>query len=190
MLYGFSPLLPGQILNPNDEQESVQQLQALLETQQKRVSLPAIQPSAHNTPKQFPDVPKDCTHVYTKQHKALGLQASFAGPFPIVEWVSKSTVKIKVGQRANGDPTFEIRHLNDLKFAHPNSHTSDATRVNRGRPKKNVESTSTWTDPEIANSDNEPLIAAIDFSRPPPNLKPWSATQEEIKNLNAAIQSS
>ena len=116
MLYGFAPTLPGQILNPTDDQESIQQLQDLLISQQKRVSKPAIQPSAHNKPENdLPEIPPDVSHVYTKQHKALGLQPTFAGPFPVVERISKSVVKIKVGCKVNGDPIFELRHLGLLR---------------------------------------------------------------------------
>ena len=191
MLYGFSPVLPGQILNPNDEHESVQQLQELLECQQKRVAQPAIQPSSHNQIKQYPELTTNSTHVYTKQHKALGLQPGFAGPFPIVQWVSRSTVKIQVGRKANGEPTFEIRHLNDLKFAHPDSHTADALRPSRGRPKKSNATTAVPDDstPAVPNEVNIPKINTIDFSKPPPHLQAWSASGEDLHDLNTSINS-
>ena len=72
MLYGFGPTLPGQILNPADDLESIQQLQELLKNQQKRNSLPAVQPSAHVKEEiTLPDIPETTTHVYTKQHKVI-----------------------------------------------------------------------------------------------------------------------
>ena len=156
MLCGFCPVLPGQILNAATHEESFTQLQNLLIAQQKRNSLPAVQPSAH-TPKETPlaHLPPEITHVYTKQHKALGLQPSFAGPFPLVERLSRSTIEIKVGHKINGEPIFEVRHLNDLKLANPESHIADATRAKRGRPKKQT--------PAISE-EVEQTVAAIDFS--------------------------
>ena len=146
--------------------------------QQKRVSTPAVQPSAHTKQNHvLPNLPPNTTHVYTKQHKALGFQPSFAGPFPIIQKLSRSTVKIKVGNKVNGEPIYEVRHLNDLKAADPDSHVSEATRAKRGRPKTTAEPT----------DETKKLIASIDFSKPPPSLKAWSASQEDLENINAKI---
>ena len=182
MLYGFCPTLPGQMLNPTYHEESYQQLQDLLLIQQKRSAMPAVQPSAHNnTNKTLLNLSPETTHVYTKQHKALGLQPSFAGPFPLVEKLSRSTVKIKVGHKVNGEPIFEVRHLNDLKEASPDSHVSNASRAKKGRPTKKPDTTA------LAS-----FLASIDFTKPPPTMstKPWVATKQDIADLNNSISNS
>ena len=112
MLYGFEPTLPGQILNASDHTESVQELEQLLLNQKTRVSMPAIQPSAHKKQeKALGGIPDGVTHVYTKQHKALGLQPSFAGPFPVEERLSRSTFKLKVGYKVSGEPIIGVREF-------------------------------------------------------------------------------
>ena len=164
MLYGFEPSLPGQILNAANHQESVKELENLLQNQQKRVSLPAIQPSAHGKKEETSaGIAENVTHVYTKQHKALGLQPSFAGPFPIDQRLSRSTFKLKVGFKVSGEPIYEIRHLNDLKAAEPDSHVAEAVRAKKGRPKSSPDSS----------------------EKKKPNS--WSASAEELNQLNEQI---
>ena len=140
MLFGFCGKLPGQLLDDKSNQPSSQSdLQELLSIQRRRNSKPAIQTSSHSKPeKPLPQIPSNITHVYTKQHKATGLQAPYSGPFFIEERLSNSTVKIKVGSNVKGEPIYEVRHLNDLKLANPNSNAAEATRPKRGRPAKLV----------------------------------------------------
>ena len=71
---------------------------------------------------------------HVRQHKKLGLQAPFEGPFDIEERVSRSTVKLHVGNLKDGTKRFEIRHVNDLKFPHPDSLAAPIHRPRRGRP--------------------------------------------------------
>ena len=134
---------------------------------------------------------KNATHVYTKQHKALGFQPGFAGPFPIEQWISRSTVKIKVGTKANGEPTYEVRHLNDLKFAHEDSHTAEASRKRKGRPSKSVPDPTVEVPHQPVETPSNPslaeTIATIDFTKPPPPLTIWSASPQDIKNINNSI---
>ena len=118
------------------------------------------------------DIPENTSHVYTKQHKSTGLQPSFAGPFPIEERLSKSTIKIRVGYKVSGDPIYEVRHLNDIKLVSPGSNVEEASRPKKGRPRKQ---------PDL------PEVSQIDFTQPPPNLKPWSASQIDLQQLNHSI---
>ena len=106
----------------------------------KKTTNPAIQPSRH-CPKEdpLPDIPVDVTHVYTRQHKTTGLQPPFEGPFRIASRPSRSTVQLEVGVYNNGEPRYEIRHLNDLRLAHPESLAAPAVRPKLGRPSATVQ---------------------------------------------------
>ena len=170
MLYGFCGKIPGQLLSGQNENN----LQEILSNQRKRNNNLAIQPSNHSIPKQpLKPLPENIKFVYTRQHKAQGLQAPFAGPFELVERLSNSTIKIKVGEKVSGEPIYEIRHLNDIKISEENSLTAPATRPRKGRPSK--------------SSTNEPgaqhvSIAAIKFSVPPPpiaGISNWYPTHAE-----------
>ena len=72
--------------------------------------------------------------MYTRQHKKTGLQSPYEGPFKIHERLTRSTFKIEVGNYQSGEPRFEVRHINDLKLAHPDSMAAEAKRPKLGRP--------------------------------------------------------
>ena len=84
----------------------------------------------------IPEPPMSVTHVYTRQHNKVGLEATYAGPFEIEERPSRSTVKIKVGLTPKGEPRYELRHWKDLRIAHMRPGTEVASRPKRGRPAK------------------------------------------------------
>ena len=97
------------------------------------------------------------THVYTKEHQTTGLQTAFQGPFPLVEQLSRSTVKIEVGIFKNGEKRYEVRHLNDLKYAHPESLAAPAMRPALGRKPTSLSDGQTLnggSGPETTPSDN------------------------------------
>ena len=52
--------------------------------------------------------------------------------------MSRSTVKLHVGDFKDGTKKFEIRHVNDLKFTHPDSLAAPVHRPTRGRPRTSV----------------------------------------------------
>ena len=113
------------------------------------------QTSRHNPPeKPLPDIPSNVTHVYTCQHKTTGLQCHYEGPFKIANRESKSVVKIEVGVYADGTKRYELRHLNDLKLAHPDSLAAPAQRPKLGRPStaRSGGSNQTESDPEPPSS--------------------------------------
>ena len=108
----------------------------LLEQVRSNTCNPAVQTSSHNPPeKQLVAIPDEVTHVFTRQHKALGLSTPWEGPFKIASRPSRSTVQIEVGTYKNGEKRYEIRHFNDLKLAHPDSLAAPAVRPSLGRPK-------------------------------------------------------
>ena len=172
MLYGFCATLLGQLLNDKSEEMSSDQLQNLLVEQKKRNSNKALQTANRAKPENvLPSLPENVTRVYTKQHKASGFEASYAGPFEIVEKISKSTIKIQVGLKANGEPIYELRHLNDVKLEHPNSLVAPAIRPRKGRPLKKP----------ATNKENE----SSETTHAEPSA--WSASENDLKNINAAI---
>ena len=134
MTFGTNVKIPGQLLSDLTDKDSVESLKNLLHETKKNTLRAVSQPSRHNPPERpLPGIPDGVTHVYTKQHQTTGLQTAFQGPFPLVEKLSKSTVKIEVGVFKNGDKRYEVRHLNDLKFAHPESLAAPASRPALGR---------------------------------------------------------
>ena len=111
------------------------ELQQILHNVRNNTNKMAVQPSSHNKPEPaLPGLPLNITHVYTRQHKAVGLQSPYEGPFLIVDRPSRSTVKLEVGQFKSGEKRYEIRHLNDIKAAHPKSLAAPAQRPVLGRP--------------------------------------------------------
>ena len=135
MTFGVNPRIPGQILSDPGEVQSGEALQELLQQVRSNVLKPAEQPSNHRGPeKVLPTIPEGAKQAYVRQHKRTGLQAPFEGPFDIEERLSRSTVKLHVGNLKDGTKKFEIRHVNDLKFTHPDSLASSIHRPSRGRP--------------------------------------------------------
>ena len=82
----------------------------------------------------LPVIPDTATKAYIRQHKTTGLQAPYEGPFDIEGRLSRSTVKLHVGNLKDGTKRFEIHHINNLKFTHPESLASPIHRPSRGRP--------------------------------------------------------
>ena len=135
LAFGSALRIPGQLLQDPGEVPDAEGLQMLLQDVKTRTARPAVQPSRHNPLEApLPDIPSGVTHAYTRQHKTTGLQAPFEGPFRIASRPSRSTVQLEVGVYNNGEKRFEIRHLNDLRLAHPESLAAEASRPKLGRP--------------------------------------------------------
>ena len=111
------------------------QLQELLRQVRNDTLREPKQPSRHSKPEPtYPPIPAGATHAYTRQHQTTGLQTPYEGPFKIDSQVSRSVLKLEVGQYKDGRKRFEFRHINDLKFAHPKSMAAPAQRPKLGRP--------------------------------------------------------
>ena len=135
LAFGSALRLPGQLLQDPGQIQSDEDLKDLLQEVRKKTANPAVQPSRHSPlEKPLPEIPANVTHVYTRQHKTTGLQPPFEGPFRIASRPSRSTVKLEVGIYNNGEARYEIRHLNDLRLAHPESLVAPAVRPKLGRP--------------------------------------------------------
>ena len=151
LCFGTNVRIPGQILHDPGSLPDSSTLQEILKAVRTNTLREAKQPSRHNPPeKPLEDLPEDVTEVYARQHKTTGLQTPFEGPFKIHKRLTKSVIQLEVGVYKDGSKRFELRHLNDLRLAHPDSMAAPAQRPKLGRPSAQSE----------AQSSTEPLLAA------------------------------
>ena len=145
-------------------------------------------------------LPPGTTHVFTKNHKTLGLDPSWSGPFPVMEQISRSQIRIKVGHAKDGKVRSEVRRLHDVKPAHVAEDTPDAERPRRGRkprtsPLLQNSTPNSGSEPanggEINNQQNEskqtenPPNSNVlaDFNHPPrSNERPMRSTRNQNPN--------
>ena len=182
LTFGMNMRIPGQILYDPGDLPDGPTLHGILSDVRNKTNKTAVQTSNHGAPeKVLPAIPNNVTHVYTRQHKTTGLQCPFEGPFEIVDRPSRSTVKIRVGQYKDGQGRFEVRHLNDLKLAHPDSMASPASRPALGRPA----ATSASTDSSEATEERTPEIRFPNLpARPPFCKQPVDSPVESDNNSN------
>ena len=164
LVLGTNPTIPGALVGEPGPEPTSQQLTQLLESLRQRAAQPALPTTSHQHPPV--NVPADLdrvTHVRIKRHKLGPLQHAYEGPFPIVERVGGSCIRVRVGSYADGRPRMELHHWANAKPAILAPETPVAERVALGR-KPHVLST-TPTNTEQTNSDN--------FSaRPRRNVRP------------------
>ena len=65
----------------------------------------------------MPPETQTCDYVYIKVEKPDNLSNSYQGPFPIVDRPSNTTVIIRVGYNAKGEPRLESHHWSRLQIA-------------------------------------------------------------------------
>ena len=183
LTFGKNVTIPGQLLS--DPEESIDQSsEELLSLIRRKVDVDTRQPSRHNPPeKKYPPIPDDVTHVYTRQHQTTGLQPPFEGPFRVEERVSRSVWKIEVGSYKDGRKRYEYRHLDDLKFAHPNSLAAPAERAKLGRPTSNPLEGSTST--KSMASAGTPINRFDYLPKPPTNVNNQSGGNQTRAVVNA-----
>jgi hypothetical protein len=85
----------------------------------------------------FPDSAARATHVYTKKPKK-GLEPLMEGPYPIVEHMSKSIIKVDIGKDASGQDRHKLYHWANCQPAKLAKDAKNATAKRRGRPKKST----------------------------------------------------
>ena len=135
LAFGKNLVIPGQLLHDPGQLPDGPTLQNLLQDVRNKTNRSAVQSSNHSPPeKTYKEIPLDVTQVYVRQHQKTGLQTPFEGPFKIAERLSRSTFKIEVGLYKSGEKRYEVRHANDLKFAHPDSPAAPIHRSPLGRP--------------------------------------------------------
>ena len=188
LTFGTNVRIPGQVLFDPQECDGPG-LQDLLQKIKIKTSNPAVQPSSHCQPeKSLPPLPDNVTHVYTRQHQTTGLQTPYEGPFRIASRPSRSTVQIEVGVYKSGEKRYEIRHLNDLRVAHPDSFASPMARPKLGRPPKATALTGSPNQTD-ANNDNT-RVDRFDDTPPqssvPPLPQPSLPVTESKQTLEGA----
>ena len=166
LVFGKVPTIPGEIIK---DQDSSTNLRDLLTNVQKKTALPAVQTSTHSPPPSAPDasLPEGTTHVMVKQHKTLGLDPTWDGPFPVIEKISRSQIRIKIGLSKEGNIRSEVRRLHDVKPANMAEGAPDAERPRRGRKPRlpPPEPTTKLT----SEADNENNSTGVNKQEDPPN---------------------
>ena len=166
LVFGKTPTIPGVIAKQGLDLKAPE-LRDLLTNLQKKSAAPAVQTSTHSPPPVAPDaaLPPGTTHVFTKNHKTLGLDPSWSGPFPILESISRSQIRIKIGLTKDGNVRSEVRRLHDVKPAFMDESTPVAERPNRGRKPLQRPSAPTYADITKTNS-SEPALK-VNKATPP-----------------------
>ena len=216
LAHGLKPALPGSLLM-NSSQPS-EALQNLLNSVKTKTSKSPVQTKINVPNPTVPEPPPDTTHVYARQHKQLGLDPPYVGPFKILQRLSRSTVRIQVGTYADGSIRSEDRHWSDLKPIKLKSDAPVEERPKLGRPSKHTGPPSKQPFKAENQSDSQPFtgfktteikpkppiitkemfdkcdwdkvfktVSSIDFTKPPPNFKPWSASKTDLEAINNAI---
>ena len=165
LAFGMNVRIPGQILYDPGQMPDGPKLQEILRDVRTKTNRDPVQTSNHSrTETILEGLPDNVTHVFTRQHQTTGLQAPYEGPFPIESRVSKSVIKIIVGQYRNGENRYEYRHINDVKSAHPDSMAAPASRPALGRP-------SSSTDAKITGPPNSGEMPSnrLTISNPQPS---------------------
>ena len=171
LTYGRNLSIPGDLLVDPGEPYTEPELEELVRYMQKHNNkLPS--PTTHRSQVPVEEPPDTVTHVYTRQHNRVGLEAPYAGPFPVVARPTRSTVQIKVGLTKAGKDRLEVRHWRDLKIAHMRPEAKEASRPARGRPKKTPGATS---DPSEADFSAEQTPEEIN--------KPAQQADAQISNF-------
>ena len=75
---------------------------------------------------------KNATHVYIKLDKPDNLGQKFMGPFPIIDRPSNTTLTVRVGYTAQGEPRVETHHWSRVQVAHLRPDQQDFERVRLG----------------------------------------------------------
>ena len=131
------------------------QLRDLVDDLRMKAARPPVHMSAHG-PTHQPYLPDfvNTTHVHVKRGKPIPLGRQYDGPFPIVERLGRSCVKVKVGVTAGGAPRYEVQHWNNLKPAHMSGPTAEAIRPTVGHKPKLLPTTTDTT--VVLNSAGAP----------------------------------
>ena len=183
LTFGQNVRIPGQLLYDPGEIEDFPTLQKLLRQVRLNTSAEAKQPSSHALPeKKLSGVPAGATHAFTRQHQATGLQAHFEGPFRIDSQVSRSVIRLEVGLYKDGRKRYELRHINDLKFAHPDSLAAEARRPALGRKPTSLHGGQQPTEAQSPLAPTSPEGNSLNRSDPNP---PTPTGPELSKQKNA-----
>ena len=106
LVYGSTLTVPGELAGADLHQDK--DLPSLLERLQKNAARPPVQTAHHQTPSvHMPTDLKRVSHVWVRKRKTTPLSSVYDGPWPIVEHLGTSSVKVRVGAYVNGKPSTE-----------------------------------------------------------------------------------
>ena len=137
LVYGQTVKIPGDLTGGTLRPDS--DLPTLLHNIRKKTFRPPIQTAHHDRP--YVNLPTEmdtATHVYVKVGKHTPLGANFDGPYPILERIGQSCLKVRQGYYVNGTPREEIVHWKNCKVGHFTDEPPPAARPTLGRPKKST----------------------------------------------------
>ena len=180
LVLGKSVVVPGMLLGQPGPPLSSIQTRELLEELYKlaaRPPVPTSSPVTHNNI----DHTLSATHVYVKQANPLSLCPKFEGPFEIVSRPSRSTIKVKIGTFATGEPRLLTFHWSSCKVAHMRDGAVEGSRPKLGRPPK---ATSTSSDVTMSTDPDPPAPSTKDAVFPSAVSPPSLSTNNDRQNSN------
>ena len=133
MVLGKSVTLPGMLLGEPGPPLNQAQTRVLLDELYKmaaRPPVPTSSPVIHNNIEET----LQATSVYVKAANPLSLCPKFDGPYPIVSRPSRSTIKVRIGSFANGQPRHLTLHWSSCKVANQRPGALLGSRPKLGRP--------------------------------------------------------
>ena len=170
LVMGENPALPGDLASDSSLQPITNpQLKDLLADLRSNADRPPIQTSSHRQPPVYmPDIVNKATHVRIKRAKPGVLGHSWDGPFPIIERVGETCLKLRVGYTINNTPRYELHHWENCRPCHDINPTT-VEKPRRGRPSKKETSTDQVDKPIVYDgpedddrADTEPFVADDD----------------------------
>ena len=133
MVYGGNPTIPGDLIGEPGPPLTSEDRHHLLQTLQMNADRAPTQTVHNRTPAiNYPDL-SNITHVYIKKGKTAVLGPKFEGPFKIIERVSQSCIKVRVGTTAAGQPRLETQHWSNCKPVTLEEGQVEGSRATRGR---------------------------------------------------------
>ena len=108
-----------------------------------------------NPPLYMPNT-ENATHVYVVNDKQTGMMSRYSGPYKILQRMSDSTIKIRVGFFAGGEERVEVQHWSRCKPAFVREGQAEAEKSKLGRPTK--------TRPPSSEADSELTQPAVQTS--------------------------
>ena len=156
-------MLPGQLLDHPGPPLNSAQTSQLLEQLYQLDNRPAIQTSSTAEPIDI-SVTERATHVYVKVHEPRGLNPRFEGPFAVVSRPSRTTVEVKIGAYASGEPRLAVYNWNACKIAHLREDFTEGSRPQLGRKKGKQPFASTSQNTLTDDAENE-TVDLVDSGR-------------------------
>ena len=134
LVFGCNPQLPGEVaIQPESEVD----VPKLLKTMKAVANKKPVQTSHHTETKtNFPPKAENAELVYVKKQKRTPLDPKNEGPYPVLEKVGKSCLKVQVGTYNNGNPRSELMHWSNCQPANMAPDTNIAQRAPLGRRPK------------------------------------------------------